>query len=363
MFTPTLIVKPVGLSCNLACTYCYNNPERFFSGITRMSDEVLAQMMSECATLQVPMVRFIWHGGEPTLAGIEFYEQAVEQQAKIQAAGIKVQNSIQTNGTLLNQQWMDFFLKHNFRPGLSIDGPEHIHNAQRVDLAGRGTFSRVYKGLQLLQQSGIRYGVNAVITRTSLSYPLEIYDFFKSAGVSGCDFSPCAEVDPETGQLLPFSITPDEYAQFMRVIFDQWFQDDNPEFRIRRFSEFIQGAIGGKPHLCEFNQACHNYLAIDYDGSVFLCGRFMGTDTMRLGNLVETSLQDILASDRYQQIKAEVTSVKPECQACKWLSVCKGGCTYYRHLLTGELTAPNYLCPVYKTMFEYVSEKVTPLLV
>lgn len=363
MFRPTLIMKPVGVSCNLMCGYCYNNPQRTtVQRITRMSQEVLNRVVEEFAQLDIQQILFIWHGGEPLLAGLEFYQDVLYAQQLLRERGVRVRNSIQTNGTLLTQEWVDYLKTRKFRVGISLDGPQHVHDLHRVDLAGNGSFGRVYDALKMLQAAQIRLGLNVVVTKTSLPYAMEIYDFLKQESVTSYDLSPCAEIDVETGVLLPFSVTPQEYASFMRMIFDKWFEDDDPMVRVRLFSEFIQGVIGGCQRLCTFRRVCYEYFAIDYNGDIYVCGRFMDSKKTLLGNLMEIPLKELLAGRRYQAIKAEVLTVKPECQSCRWSQTCNGGCSYYRFLRSGSLGGPNYFCRAYRTLFEHAEERIRPLM-
>lgn len=365
MFRPTLIMKPVGLSCNLACSYCYNNSERVFGGkVQRMPVALVERVVKELVQLEedIPLVRFIWHGGEPLLAGLDFYREVIKLQCELSENGIAINNSIQTNGTLLTKEWVKFFKEHHFRVGVSLDGPQPIHDGQRTNLAGEGSFDQVLRGARLLQDGGVPFGVISVITQSSLPHAEEIYRFLRDAGFSHCDFSPCAEVNAQTGELFPFSISAREYAVFMRTIFDAWFADDDPSFRIRTFSEFIQGNIGGRQRLCNFKQACHNYLAIDLGGDVYVCGRFAGIEKMLIGNIRREPLAELLSSEAYSGIRAEVQEVKPECQSCRWQPICRGGCSYYRHLQSESLSGPNYLCQAYKEMFAHIERTISPLL-
>jgi uncharacterized protein len=356
----TLIVKPVGSDCNMLCDYCYNNRIRDPLTHERMPPSLLHQLVDQVGTLDLRAVQFMWHGGEPLLAGIGFYRQAVAlQQGVLKNNGTTIVNSLQTNGTLINQSWVDFFRAEHFRVGVSIDGPQFIHDKHRVDMGKQGTFHRVMNGVNLLQGGRVRFGANAVVTQSTLPYPTEVYEFYRDNGLSPCDFSPFAEIDPETGLLYPHSVSPREYADFLKSIFALWFEDDDPNFRIRRFSEYIQAALGKPQRLCVFQHSCHRYLAIEYDGEVYACGRFARSEITHLGNITQQPLSELLQSKKYREVVAVMNADKAECADCQWKHACKGGCNYYRYFHTGDLNGPEYFCETHKTMFEFVHGQVS----
>ncbi|MBU1111057.1 SPASM domain-containing protein [Patescibacteria group bacterium] len=354
-------MKPIGNSCNLCCKYCYNNPVRDKAPLQVMTQAVFRHIVEQFSQQDIPFLRFIWHGGEPVLAGLPFYHMVLAEQEYLRQRNIHVENSIQTNATLLTQEWVAFFQENNFRPSVSLDGPPSVHNANRVDCAGRGSYDLTWSGIQLLLDNEVPFGISAVVTKASLHDPLATYHYFRESGVTQLDLAPCAEID-HNGKFFPFSVEPNEYAEFMSTIFDTWFEADDPNFRIRRFSEMIQGIIAGTQLLCTFLSECYEFLAIDWNGDMFLCGRFMGTDDMLLGNLMRTPLPEILASTKYQTLKQKISAQKPECVGCEWKEICNGGCTYYRYLLTGKVDGPSYFCSAYKALFTHISETIRPLM-
>lgn len=356
----TIIVKPVGSGCNLGCEYCYNNPDRDFTEIGRMDHELYRTLIAQLSQMDLRLLTLMYHGGEPLLAGIDFYNTAMQLHQEL-LTYVQVRYLLQTNGTRITPQWIEFFTENKFDVGISIDGPKHVHNLQRRDLAGNGTFDQVMRGIRLMKEAGLNFGTNAVITKYSLPYAVDIYEFFKQEKLWSSDFSPCAEYDPVSGRMFPFSLTPQEYADFMIKLFEIWLEEDNPDYEIRRFREFIQASIGGHLELCIFQQVCGSYIAVELDGDVFICGRFAGTDASRIGNIRETPISELLKSERFKAITAEMNSDKEQCKDCKWEPYCKGGCTYYRFFNTESFSGDNYFCEAYKRMFERIDELVSPI--
>ncbi len=356
----TVIVKPVGSSCNAACGYCYNNPDRDFVEIDHMDPDLYKLLITQLSQMDLWLLTVMYHGGEPLLAGRDFYTNAVQLHKEL-LSDIQLKHLLQTNGMLITPEWVDLFTEHKFDVGVSVDGPKHVHDLQRRDLVGRGTFDRVMCGINFLREAGLNFGTNAVITKYSLPYALDIYEFFKSEEFWSCDFSPCAEFDPISGQMFPFSLTPREYADFMLKLFEIWLKEDNPDFNIRRFRELIQASIGGYQELCTFQHACGNYITVEFDGNVFVCGRFAGSNASLIGNITETSFSELLTSERFKAITDEMNSDKEQCIGCEWEPHCKGGCSYYRHFHTGSFSGDNYFCEAYKRMFQRVDELVSPI--
>ncbi len=356
----TIIVKPVGSGCNMRCVYCYNNPDRDFTEIDHMNPELYRLLITQLSQMNLRLLTLMYHGGEPLLAGFDFYNSAMQLHQEL-LADVQVRYLLQTNGTRITPKWAKFFAENKFDVGISIDGPKHVHDLQRRDLAGNGTFDQVMRGIRLMRNAGLRFGTNAVITKYSLQYAVDIYEFFKNEELLSCDFSPCAEYDLVSGQMFPFSLTPQEYADFMLKLFEIWLEEDNPEYDIRRFREYIQASIGGYQELCVFQHVCGSYIAVELDGYVFICGRFAGTDASRIGNIRETPLSELLESERFKAITAEMNSDKEQCKDCKWEPHCKGGCTYYRFFNTGSFSGNNYFCEAHRRMFGRIDELVSPI--
>lgn len=349
------IIKVVSAGCNLRCGYC------FFFGhqnkIELMDTETLELVIVQSIQASPRRVRFQWHGGEPFLAGLEFYREAVALQEKHRLRNQKVLNSIQTNGTLINEEWVSFLQEACFGVGVSLDGPEEMHDLGRYDAGSQGTFGRVMRGVELLRQGGVKFGVIAVINDHNVRYPREMYEFFSSQRLS---FSPnaCVMRDPETGLPTGFSVNPMDYAQFMIEICDLWLAEDNPSLRIRPLVNIIQGLIGVPQGLCEFRGTCEQFLTIDSNGDIYPCDRFLETEFC-LGNVNEVALTAVPEAPAYRAYYARRSEVAQRCEGCEWLPVCAGGCLRHWEGLTEEGgRAWNRFCGARKLLFQHVKKRL-----
>lgn len=353
----TLIIKPVSVDCNLRCSYCYNdyfrhNQKKFWNKITKFT---LKNLIFQISRIDIEPINFIWHGGEPLLAGLSFYKEAIFLQKKY-LQGKSYRNSLQTNGTLITKEWADFFKKHNFRIGVSVDGPEKIHNKYRRFPDSRGSFDAVMQGIKILKAKKVEIGFLAVITKDSIAHAKEIFNFFASNALYRMNFSACAE--KAENKLTDFSISPLDYANFMIEIFDNWMKKDDPKIKIQLIENLFQGLIGGRPTICHYTGECSSYLAIDANGDVYLCGRFMGIDEFKIGNIIKQSLGKILFSHGYKDISQKTNSLKEECMKCKWNSICNGGCSYYRYMNGGLLSSPYYFCSSTKKILNHMHSTI-----
>lgn len=352
----TAILKPVSASCNLRCKYCFYDGQQ--GEISLMSDETLETVIARCLEATSKSVRFIWHGGEPLLAGISFYERVLKLEEKYCRPNQQVQNSIQTNATLLNEKWLRFLDANGFRIGISLDGPEKLHDFARIDTGGKGTFAKVIRAVNLMQSLGVNFGVIAVINSYSIRCPEQIYCFFSSQELS---FSP--NICMDAGEL---TANPLDYARFMIRIFDLWMDEDNPRMRIRPLINATQAVLGLSPRyydvsivpkLCRFQGNCHKYLTVDFNGDVYPCDKFTET-RFKLGNLLEASLQEISAFREYQQFFGQREEVVQLCDGCEWFQVCQGGCMREWDI-TGERVNPhNAYCEGRKILFTHIQKRL-----
>jgi len=355
----TVIVKPVGSRCNIACRYCYN---RFVTGSQKMkmSQEVLERVIQDFTDLAEEAVRFVWHGGEPLLAGKGFYSAVLRLQDEARKeTSCKIKNSIQTNGTLLNSSRVDFLTGNHFGVGISLDGPSTIHNTNRVYRSGKGTYRKVMQAIGEFKQRNVNFGVGSVITKANVRDPETMYRFFRENDIDSFDVSPCAETNKETGELEPYSVEPKEYASFLIGMFDIWMKEDNPNITIRTLNNMIRSALGGSPSLCSFNRTCTNILSVDYNGDISFCGRYMGIEEMRFGNIMEEPLSEILQKPKFLEIERDISCVRDECKDCEVEDTCKGGCTYHSYTHQGKIVAPNYFCETAKKVIPHIRQRVT----
>ena len=369
------MTKPNGATCNLDCTYCYYlEKERLYpaGGSFRMSDEVLSSFVRQYIRSQTaPVVTFAWHGGEPTLLGIPFYERVLELQTKY-AKGKRIENAFQTNGVLLDDKWGEFLSKNGFLVGISIDGPEELHDAYRVNKGGRPTHSRVMRGLEVLKKHGVEFNTLTVVHRKNSYRPLEVYRFLKDIGSKYLQFIPIVEqlaAEPdEDGLRLPkpyastnsavaeWSVEPLQYGRFLQTIFDEWVLNDAANLFVQVFDVALSAWLDYVPSLCVFAETCGLALAMEHNGDVYSCDHFVYPED-KLGNLMEIPLTKMAASLQQSQFgNAKSDSLPAECRQCDVRFVCNGGCPKHRFLAsTSGEPGLNYLCEGYKHFFGHIA--------
>ncbi len=359
------LVKPAGPDCNMACAYCfyYEKQEYFDDTHSHMSEETLREMTRKCLSSSARQFGFGWQGGEPTLMGLDFYRKAVEYQKEF-GRGQLVSNSLQTNGLLLNEQWADFLSSYKFLVGLSIDGPEHIHDHYRNDHGGRGTHSRVETVARLLLEKEVEVNALTVVNDYSVQYPDEIYTYLKELGFHYQQFIPCVETNPENPrEAAPFSVTGKDYGEFLCRIFDLWeadFVDGYATTSVRLFDTFSHIYLGMTPPECTVRRTCGDYLVIEHDGSIYSCDFFV-EDAWHLGNILEDDPVELLNSKR-QNLFGEMKARLPaKCLKCPWLHFCRGGCIKDR-IRDPRDKRFNHFCESYRIFFAYADQRFRKLM-
>ncbi len=317
-----------------------------------MKIDVLHRIIQGFMMSGVKNVKFLWHGGEPMVAGLDFYRQAVRFQKEAMAqlpSPVTVTNTIQTNGLLLDEKKAEFFISEKFRFGISIDGPRYVHDQNRYDRAGNGSHGKVLEKIKMLMHLGGECGIICVVTKKSLPYAEEIFNFFISEGLTNMHLSPYAEMNPKTGEIDKRSLTAEEFGAFIVKIFHAWKTLNNPKVEVRIIDNFLQGLLGGRTELCTFARNCGHHLLVEVNGDVFICGRNANNKKFYAGNIVQTTMSDIMASDVFQKISEQMPQVSKICETCKWFNVCKGGCSYYK-LISSDGFEPRteYFCEGYK---------------
>lgn len=354
-----VMLKPRGPICNLDCTYCfYLRKENLYEKGTTffMSDEVLEEFTRQYIEAQkVPEVHFGWQGGEPTLMGLDFFKKAVSLQEKYRKPRMKIHNSFQTNGVLLDDEWCEFFKRHKFLVGLSMDGPRELHDAYRVDKGGKPTFDKVYRALKLLQKHGVDFNILCVVNRINGDHPLEVYRFFKNEGVQFIQFIPAVECKPE-GNVTEWTVRPEQWGKFLCAIFDEWVRKDVGRIFVQQFEVALEAWLGFEPSLCVHAKTCGNCLAMEHNGDLFSCDHFVFPDHY-LGNIMETPIVQLVASPFQRKFGSDKWEKLPKyCRRCPVLFACNGGCPKDRFIKTpdGE-DGLNYLCAGYKLFFTHIT--------
>ena len=374
-----VVAKPIGPLCNLNCEYCfYLEKQALFAQDEkyRMPDDVLRAFIANYITSQpTPIVEFVWQGGEPTLLGIDFFKRVMELQK--QFAGAKtITNALQTNGTLLTDEWCAFLKKHNFMVGISLDGPKEIHDRYRRDRKGAGSFDQVMHGLKLLQKYKVEYNVLACVARETARNPLDVYHFFKGQGVEFIQFSPVVErlADSSSRQtslrlagpaslqkaeeqveVTPWSVIPEEYGDFLIAIYDEWVRHDVGNVFVMNFEWALNAWIGNPSPVCVHAKQCGRSVVIEHNGDVFACDHCVYPQ-YRLGNIKHGRLSDMVERSIQSGFGVtKETSLPRWCMECDVLPACQGGCPKHRFMTTYyDEPGLHYLCEGYKKFFFHI---------
>lgn len=362
-----IMLKPAGSRCNLACKYCYYLDKADIYGGREpvMSDEMLETVVREyIAANKVPEVTFNWHGGEPLVLGLDFFRRAVELERKY-AAGKKINNTVETNGVLLNREWADFFAQNGFLVGISIDGPRDIHDKFRRDRGGAPTFDKVLHGVEILRSAGVEFNAMSTVNAASEGRGAEVYQFLKSLGTRYLQFMPVVEhvkggriVDPsEPGaQIAPWSVSASAFGRFLCDIFDQWVRNDVGRYFVGQFDAALASWCRVSPGICAFGETCGGNAVIEHNGDVYPCDHFVYSK-YKLGNIADNTIPEMMASDAMVRFGIDKRNSLPSaCRQCQWRFACNGECPKHRFNRTerGE-TGLNALCAGYKMFYSHVA--------
>lgn len=367
-----VMLKPAGSLCNLRCKYCYYlEKDKLYKQCKNhvISDELLEKFIKEYIEAQTtPQVLFTWHGGETLMRPISFYKRALELQ-RIYGRGRQIDNCIQTNGTLLTDEWCQFFKDNNFLVGVSIDGPQEFHDEYRRTATNKPTFVKVMNGINLLNKHGVEWNALAVVNDYNADYPIEFYRFFKQIGCKYIQFSPIVErvVKREDGLTLApgmqggdtgladFSITPEQWGNFLCTIFDEWVHNDVGEYFVQLFDATLANWVGQAPGVCILAEECGHAGVMEFNGDVYSCDHFVYPEHL-LGNLHTKTITEMMYSEQQNKFaKMKKQMLPQQCKECKFLFACHGECPKNRFLNDkyGNYGL-NYLCKGYRQFFEHV---------
>lgn len=374
-----VVAKPIGPLCNLNCEYCfYLEKQALFARNEkyRMTDDVLRAFITGYISSQpTPVVEFVWQGGEPTLLGIDFFKRAVELQKHL--AGTKtIANALQTNGTLLTNEWCAFLKKHNFMVGISLDGPQEIHDRYRHDRKGAGSFVQVMHGLKLLQKHGVEYNILACVARETARNPLDIYRFFKDQGVEFIQFSPVVERVPDSSsrqlglrlagpaslkegehcaEVTPWSVIPEDYGDFLIAVYEDWVRHDVGSIFVMNFEWALNAWIGNPSPVCVHAKQCGRSLVIEHNGDVYACDHCVYPQ-YRLGNIMNDALPRMVEKSLQSGFGVSKETALPRwCGECDVLAACQGGCPKQRFQKTcDDEQGLHFLCEGYKKFFRHI---------
>ncbi len=354
-----VMVKPAGPACNLACQYCFYLSKDSLYPETRqfrMDDVALEEYIRQYLDCQPgPVVPFAWQGGEPTLMGLDFFQKVVDLQNRYLPAGWRVENALQTNGTLLTEDWCDFLRENGFLVGISLDGPPELHDTYRHTKQGGPTAEAVLRGLHLLQTKGVDYNILCVVNNVNVHYPLRVYEFFRGLGVEHIQFIPLVE-HLGHGQVTGRTVHGLDYGRFLTSIFNYWAANDLGQAFVQLFEECLSVWVGYGAHLCIFTETCGRAMILEHNGDLYACDHFVFPGH-RLGNLRTQSLHELVESPKQREFGLDKRDTLPAyCRECEVRFMCNGGCPKDRFMATpqGE-EGLNYLCDGYKRFFTYIA--------
>ncbi len=366
-----VMLKPVGSACNLNCTYCYYlEKEHLYPSVKSqmMSEVLLEKFTEEYINAQTQNeILFTWHGGEALLRPISFYKKALEFQKKY-GRGRKIDNVLQTNGTMLTDAWCEFFKENNFLIGISIDGPQDFHDEYRRNKGGLPTFVKVMKGIDLLKKHGVEFNAMAVVNEYNADYPVEFYNFFKEIGVKYIQFAPIVEriniqenglkltTPQEEAELAEFSVSPIQWGKFLVGLFDEWIKEDVGKIYIQMFDSTLANWVGEQPGVCTLARHCGHAGVMEFNGDVYSCDHFVFPE-YKLGNINTDSLASMMYSEKQLKFGTDKHDTLPrQCRECEFLFACNGECPKNRFARTkdGEYGL-NYLCAGWKMFYGHVA--------
>jgi uncharacterized protein len=356
----SVMAKPHGPVCNLDCKYCYYlSKEKLYPNSTfRMSVNLLEEYIRQYIVAhQVPAVNFVWQGGEPTLMGLEFFEMVVRYQQKHRKPGMRIYNSLQTNAVTLDDDWCRFFKSHNFLIGVSLDGPQALHDHYRVDKGQQPTFHRVIAGIELLKSHAVEFNILTAVHAANAQHPLEVYKFLRDDVTPlVIQFIPIVEPQDNSG-VSARSVSAQDYGLFLTTIFDEWVRHDVGRIYVQIFEVALAAWSGYRPGLCIFDETCGTALAMEHNGDVYSCDHFV-EPRYQLGNIIDVPLSEIVMMDEQREFGLKKREALPQyCRDCDVRFVCNGGCPKNRFIEApdGE-PGLNYLCSGYKHFFTHIND-------
>jgi len=350
----SLLIKPSGPDCNLACRYCFYTDRAciFGQGKHRMSDAVRHKLITDYMGLNLSPSSFAWQGGEPTLMGLDFYRKVVKHQQKVGRPGQIVSNALQTNAVLLDEHWCEFLAEYQWLVGISLDGPREFHDHYRLDKGQNGTFERVIAAIEKCRKHQVQFNILTLLNAKNVKEPDKLFQFFMDLNIKYMQFIPCLEWDEQAATIASYAITPDEYGVFLCRIFDLWQDHGYDKVSIRMFDSLLSYILHGKHSICTFGQRCDDYIVVEHNGDVFCCDFFVGLD-YRLGNIMETPIDQLYHNEVKRRFARLKRNINNKCLTCRYKSICLGGCLKDRIVEKNNFSQPSYFCRAYQKLFDH----------
>lgn len=357
-----LLIKPASGSCQMRCRYCFYADEmhcRETANFGIMSAGTLRHIVRKALGRAEGAVTFSFQGGEPTLAGLDFYRELIRLVRQYNRRQLRVRYALQTNGYAVTEEWAAFFRDNGFLVGVSLDGPEQVHDRYRKDAGGKGTWARVMRTIDLLRSYGVEFNILTVVTGDTVEETGRIYRFFRNQSFGYQQYIACLDpFDAERGT-MPWSLTPEAYEKFLKKLFDLWYEDLSHRHYVynRYFENLIALRCGQCPESCTLMPQCTPNYVVEADGSVYPCD-FYVLDMYRLGNLKTDSFDEIENRRKETGFIRESARQETECLTCEWFGLCRGGCRREREASPGKGPERNYYCEAYRNFFPYVCERL-----
>ena len=351
----SLLLKPASSLCNLSCAYCfYRRVRDIYPSIpTKMSRSVAQRVIRKTLSTDAPHNSFCWQGGEPLLMGLDFFRDVVAFQKKYARPGQVIENSLQTNGLLLDDQWCEFLRQENFLVGISLDGPAEIHDFYRKDNEQKGTFTEVMRSIGLMKKHDVQFNILCLLTDRNVKSPLELYNFFRSHDFRFIQFINCFENDSCSGALKPFSVCGKETGEFYITLFDEWFGKDFFDVSIRFFEDILLYLVDGVKASCCYNNMCNSYLIVEHNGDCYPCDFFV-FEEWKIGNLMQNDIRTIMKSPLRSVFASLKADLSEECMGCRVASFCKGDCTRFRYLPDAGYKNISEYCTTIKMVYNHI---------
>jgi len=361
----SLLIKPASSNCNLHCKYCFYNSvaqNRMTESYGIMSRETLEILVKKALAYAEDYCIFAFQGGEPTVTGIDFYRSLINFVKLYNYKHLKIDYSIQTNGLLINEEWARLFKENNFLVGISLDGPKDIHDMMRVDINGKGSFTRVIRTIELFNKFKVDYNILCVVNNIVARHINQVYTFFKKNNFQYLQFIPCLDPLGEEPEGYEFSLTAERYTYFLKNLFDLWYEDiiNGKLISIRYFDNLVGLAMGKPPESCGMTGVCTPYFVIESNGGVYPCD-FYVIDEWFMGNIHDQSFEGLYNCKSVTQFAEVSRYVDPECKECYWYGLCRGGCRRDREPFADSRPVLNRFCASYKEFFEYATERIIKL--
>ncbi len=350
----SLLVKPTSADCNLRCQYCFYlgkcelYPE---NARHRMSDEVLRKMISSFLATEQRAYSFGWQGGEPTLMGLDFFKKVTKYQMEYGRPGVTVANGLQTNATLLDDEWAEYLAKYKFLVGVSVDGPAEVHDRFRINNDGKGTHADVMRGIDALKRHKVEFNILTLVSQSNVDKPRDIYRYLCDMGIKFHQYIECVEFGSD-GNLLPFAINGEEWGNFLCGIYDEWIKGDQRKVSVRLFDNILAMMVDGVESTCTVGKDCRHYLVVEHNGDIYPCDFFVEPE-LKLGNLMDNTWDEMRGSALYETFGKRKSQWNDACAKCEYLKFCAGCCPKNRETRGADPSRLSVLCAGWKKFYKH----------